>query len=68
MDCGSFANDLLCGAFALMLVFEGVVPFVSPGLWRRALERTLAMTDAQIRLLGLAGLAVGAGLLLFITP
>ncbi|HEX7688424.1 MAG TPA: DUF2065 domain-containing protein [Burkholderiaceae bacterium] len=56
-------GDLFLSAVALVLVFEGMVPFVSPGTWRRVFERAVKMTDHQIRLFGLASLALGAGLL-----
>jgi uncharacterized protein YjeT (DUF2065 family) len=56
-------GDLFLGAVALMLVFEGLVPFASPATWRRVFERALKMSDHQIRLVGLASLALGVGLL-----
>jgi uncharacterized protein YjeT (DUF2065 family) len=56
-------GDLFLSAVALMLVFEGLVPFMSPETWRRVFERALKMSDRQIRLFGLASLALGAGLL-----
>lgn len=54
--------DLLLGAFALMLVLEGLLPFLSPARWRQMFTRALAMTDGQIRFVGLA--CIAAGLLL----
>jgi uncharacterized protein YjeT (DUF2065 family) len=56
-------SDFLLGAFALMLVFEGLMPFFSPSLWRAAFERALRMTDGQIRFMGLASMLIGLGLL-----
>jgi uncharacterized protein YjeT (DUF2065 family) len=61
-------SELLASAIALMLVFEGVLPFLSPGVWRRVFERALKMTDSQIRLLGLSSLLVGVGILLLFGP
>ena len=61
-------NELLVGAVALVLVFEGLLPFMSPGTWRRVFERALRMSDGQIRLLGLASLAIGVAILLFFGP
>lgn len=61
-------DDLFVSAIALVLVFEGLLPFVNPGAWRRVFERALQMTDAQIRLLGLASLATGVAILLFFGP
>ncbi|MDE2614912.1 MAG: DUF2065 domain-containing protein [Burkholderiales bacterium] len=57
--------DLLLGAFALMLVFEGLLPFFSPALWRSVFVKATQMTDGQIRFVGLASMAVGL-LLLFV--
>jgi len=55
---------LLAGAVALMLILEGLLPFVNPGAWRRVFEQALRMTDAQIRAVGLASLALGTLILL----
>ena len=57
-------DDLLLSALALVLVFEGLLPFLSPAQWRRLFERALRLSDAQIRVVGLSCLVVGAGLLL----
>lgn len=56
-------TDLLWAALALMLVFEGLFPLLSPGGWRRTFERLLAMQDGQIRFFGLASILLGLGLL-----
>ena len=56
--------DVLFGAVALMLVIEGLLPFLSPATWRRAFERATRMSDGQIRFIGLASLL--AGLLMFV--
>ena len=51
-------------AFALMLVLEGVLPFVAPTLWRDTFRRITQMTDGQIRFVGLTSMVLGALLLL----
>ena len=56
--------ELLFGAFALMLVAEGLLPFFSPPTWRRVFERAVRMSDGQIRFLGLASMLGGLGTLL----
>jgi len=56
-------SDLLFGAFALMLVIEGLLPFFSPTLWRQVFERATRMTDGQIRFLGLSSMLAGLVLL-----
>jgi uncharacterized protein YjeT (DUF2065 family) len=55
--------DWLLGAFALMLVIEGLLPFVSPQAWRQVFERALRLSDGQIRFLGLGSMLVGLLLL-----
>lgn len=56
-------GDLLLGAVALMLVFEGLLPFLSPGTWRSVFEKAARMNDGQIRFLGLSSMLVGLVLL-----
>ena len=60
-------SDLLWAALALMLVFEGLVPFLSPKGWRRTFERLLTMQNGQIRFFGLASVVIGLGLLWLVT-
>jgi len=46
-------------ALALMLVFEGLFPFLSPGGWRRTFEKLLALRDGQLRFFGLVSIVLG---------
>lgn len=55
--------DLLLGALALMLIFEGLLPFLSPGAWRRVFERATQLSDGQIRFIGLTSMVIGLLLL-----
>jgi uncharacterized protein len=55
--------DLLLGAMALMLIFEGLLPFLSPRLWREVFERATRLSDGQIRFVGLTCMVVGLLLL-----
>lgn len=57
-------GEALLGAFALMLVMEGLLPFLSPRSWREVFERATRMSDGQIRFIGL--LSMGVGLLLLL--
>ena len=52
-------GELLLGAIALMLIFEGLLPFISPRGWRTMFERATSMTDGQIRFIGLFCIALG---------
>ncbi|MCL4799103.1 MAG: DUF2065 family protein [Burkholderiales bacterium] len=53
-------------ALALMLVLEGLLPFVAPALWRDTFRRILLLSDGQIRFFGLVSMSVGIVLLLVI--
>ncbi len=58
-------DDWLFAALGLMLVFEGLLPFFSPGGWRRTFERVLQLTDGQLRFMGLCSMGLGLLLLVF---
>ena len=58
-------GELFLGALALMLVLEGLLPFVAPQAWRRLFERVVRLGDGQIRFLGLASVLSGLALLAF---
>lgn len=51
--------DTLFTAFALMLVIEGILPFLAPNTWRDTFRRLIAMSDGQIRFIGLTSMLVG---------
>lgn len=53
----------LLTAFALMLVLEGILPFVAPAAWRDAFLRLASMADGQIRFIGLSSMLLGLALL-----
>jgi uncharacterized protein YjeT (DUF2065 family) len=50
-------------ALALMLILEGVLPFLAPNLWRETFRRITQMNDGQIRFVGLSSMVVGVFLL-----
>jgi len=52
-------SDILLLAFALMLVLEGVVPFIAPNAWRETFRRLIQFSDGQIRFIGLTSMLVG---------
>ena len=51
-------------AFALMLVIEGLFPFLAPSAWRDTFRRLMQLTDGQIRFFGLTSMLAGLILLL----
>ena len=58
--------QLLLTAVALMLVFEGILPFLAPGLWRETFRRLSEMGDGQIRFIGLTSMLLGLLILVFV--
>jgi uncharacterized protein len=56
----------LWAAVALMLVLEGILPFLLPAVWRDAFRRLTEMTDGQIRFVGLTAMIAGLLLLLMV--
>jgi uncharacterized protein len=50
-------------ALALMLVIEGMLPFVSPAVMRQAFITMASMNDRALRLSGFLSMAAGVGLL-----
>lgn len=59
-------TSILVTAVALMLIIEGVLPFLLPAVWRDAFRRLTEMSDGQIRFVGLSSMLAGL-LLLFLT-
>jgi len=55
--------NILLLAFALMLVIEGILPFLAPRVWRETFRRVTELTDGQIRFIGLSSMVVGVVLL-----
>ena len=57
------SGDSVWGAIALVLVIEGLLPFVSPGGWRRGMGQLMQLRDGQLRFFGLCSILLGlAGL------
>ncbi len=46
-------------ACALMLVLEGLMPFVAPVAWRETFRRLIQLSDGQIRFVGLTSMIIG---------
>lgn len=51
-------------AFALMLVIEGLLPFVAPRVWRETFRRATELADGQLRFIGLTSMIIGLALLI----
>lgn len=51
-------------AFALMLVLEGLLPFLAPAVWRETFRRLVLLSDGQLRFVGLTSMLIGLFLLM----
>ena len=51
-------------AFALMLIIEGILPFLAPARWREVFRRITEFSDGQIRFFALTSMLVGTLILL----
>ncbi len=59
------AEDLLA-ALCLVLVIEGIMPFLAPSGWRNMMLTLAHTDDKNIRMLGLVSMLLGAGLLFLV--
>ena len=53
----------LSTALCLMLVVEGLLPFLAPSRWRNMLRLIADLDDRRIRVAGLIAMLAGASLL-----
>ena len=56
-------SDTFWSALALVLVIEGLLPFLSPGSWRRGFNQLMQLRDGQLRFFGLCSILLGLILL-----
>lgn len=55
-------------ALALVLVIEGLFPFVSPSGWRKMFAQLLQLTDGQIRFFAMFSILIGLLLIWLLAP
>jgi len=58
--------DILWMAMALVLVIEGLFPFLAPSAWRQTFIALLGLRDGQIRFFGLCAIMFGLLVLLLL--
>ena len=51
---------------AMMLVIEGIVPFLMPELWRETFRKLVTLSDGQLRFIGITSMLSGIILLYWI--
>jgi uncharacterized protein YjeT (DUF2065 family) len=52
-------SDVVWTALGLLLVLEGLFPFLSPGGWRQTFLKIMELRDGQLRFFGLAAILLG---------
>ena len=60
-------KEILLAGLALMLVFEGLLPFVAPHAWRETFRKAIELSDGQLRFVGLASIVIGLMTLYMVT-
>lgn len=53
------SSDAFWAALALVLVLEGLLPFLSPRGWRQTFQKLLLLRDGQLRFFGLVSILLG---------
>jgi uncharacterized protein len=59
-------KSTLLTAIGLMLVLEGLLPFLAPQSWRQTFRRMIELKDGQLRFIGLVAMAGGLMLMLIV--
>lgn len=52
-------RSTLLSALALLLVIEGIMPFVAPRVWRETFRKATELSDGQLRFIGLTSMVIG---------
>lgn len=56
----------LATAFCLMLVIEGIMPFIAPSRWRTMAQLLAQVDDRTMRMMGFMSMLIGAILLFLV--
>lgn len=56
----------LAVAFCLMMVLEGVIPFIAPDRWRKMVQMIADVDDRSMRIMGLISMLIGTAILYLI--
>ncbi len=62
------SGDTIWLAIALVLVIEGLFPFVSPAGWRKMFSQLLTLGDGQIRFFALFSIFGGLMMIWWMSP
>jgi uncharacterized protein len=62
----NFAWSDLLAALAILLVLEGVLPFLNPAATKRVFAQLAALAERELRVAGLVSMVAGLVLLFFV--
>lgn len=54
--------SLFITAIGLLFVFEGILPFLSPSIWRKMVQQMFTQSDRTVRVMGLISMLLGLAL------
>lgn len=49
-------------AIGLLLVLEGILPFLSPNFWRKVMAHMFVLNEKSLRIMGLMSMLIGLAL------
>ena len=55
----------IISAIALVLIIEGLLPFIFPKGWKQMMSEAVKLSDRDLRLMGFASIVIGLLILLF---
>jgi uncharacterized protein YjeT (DUF2065 family) len=59
-------EHILIAAFGMMLILEGLLPFVFPEFWRKMMLQATQLPEMQLRFMGLTSIVLGALIILLL--
>jgi len=59
-------EQILLAAFGMMLVLEGLLPFMFPEFWRKMMLQVTQLPENQLRLMGLTSIIIGTFIILIL--
>ncbi|MDX1519664.1 MAG: DUF2065 domain-containing protein [Gammaproteobacteria bacterium] len=57
--------SVIIAAIGLMLIIEGILPFLHPDGWRKVFLMAIQMNNSEIRFIGLTSMVLGLLILYF---
>lgn len=54
--------SIFISAIGLLFVFEGILPFLSPGFWRKVMQQVTLQSDRALHVMGLVSMLIGLAL------